>query len=110
MNKRAKAVESDTTDSQPAESGAKASKPMTPEELDKEYDRLFDGLDNVAINLIQLQGFGVMLKVLEQFKDTKNRIDFDYIETYVRQKAYKTRQTKNCIDNRLKEISALNAV
>ena len=69
-----------------------------------EFEWLFDSLDDVFIDVIQLEGFTNMLKVLEQFKDKKGRIDFDYIETYVRKKAYDIRKNKDAVDDRLREI------
>ena len=49
-----------------------------------------------------------MLKQLEQFKDQKGKIDFDYIETYVRKKAYEVRKQKDKIDKRIEEIREEN--
>ena len=66
--------------------------------------RLLHRIDDVFIDVIQLEGFANMLKVLEQFKDQKGRIDFDYIETYVRKKAYDIRKNKDTVDDRLREI------
>ena len=55
-----------------------------------------------------MQGFLHMLKQLEQFKDQKGKIDFDYIETYVRKKAYEVRKQKDKIDKRIEEIREEN--
>ena len=55
-----------------------------------------------------MQGFLHMLKQLEQFKDQKGKIDFDYIETYVRKKAYEVRKQKDKIDKHIEEIREEN--
>ena len=49
-----------------------------------------------------------MMKQLEQFKDKKGKIDFDYIETYVRKKAYEVRKKKDEIDKCIEEIQDEN--
>lgn len=70
----------------------------------KDYDKLFDILDQVAIDIIQLHGLIVMTTVLAQFKDQKGRIHFDYIETYVRKKAYNAKKQKVKVDSKLGQI------
>ncbi len=55
---------------------------------------MFNVLDEVAIDIIQLQGMIAMIKVLSQFKDKKEMIHFDYIATYVKNKAYKAKNKK----------------
>ena len=55
-----------------------------------------------------MQGFLHMLKQLEQFKDQKGKIDFDYIETYVRKRAYEVRKQKDKIDKHIEEIREEN--
>ena len=49
-----------------------------------------------------------MMKQLEQFKDKRGKIDFDYIETYVRKKAYEVRKQKDKIDKHIEEIREEN--
>ncbi len=69
-----------------------------------DFNELFESLDEIFIDIVQLKGFMAMLKVLEQFKDKKGKIDFDYIETYVRSKALKVRKRKDNVDAAIEEI------
>ena len=62
-----------------------------------ELDLLYENLDKIFIQIARLHGFTQMMKQLEQFKDKKGKIDFDYIETYVRKKAYEVRKQKDNI-------------
>lgn len=71
---------------------------------ESDFDELFATLDDIFIDIIQLKGFMTMLEVLEQFKDKKGRIDFDYIETYIRSKALKVRKRKDNVDACIEEI------
>ena len=69
-----------------------------------ELDLLYENLDKIFIQIARLHGFTQMMKQLEQFKDKKGKIDFDYIETYVRKKAYEVRKKKDEIDKCIEEI------
>lgn len=83
----------------------KSKNAITPSYLtDKEYENMFNVLDEVAIDIIQLQGMIAMIKVLSQFKDKKEMIPFDYIETYVKNKAYKAKKQKIKVDNVVEKI------
>ena len=73
-----------------------------------ELDLLYENLDKIFIQIAQLHGFIQMMKQLEQFKDKKGKIDFDYIETYVRKKAYEVRKKKDEIDKCIEEIQDEN--
>lgn len=73
-----------------------------------ELDLLYENLDKIFIQIAQLQGFIQMMKQLEQFKDKKGKIDFDYIETFVRKRAYEVRKQKDKIDKHIEEIREEN--
>lgn len=82
----------------------KEKEPNVYESDESDFNELFEYLDDIFIDIVQLKGFMSMLKVLEQFKDKRGKIDFDYIETYVRSKAYNVRKKKDKVDAGIEEI------